>query len=422
MTSVRYIAIFIIFIVYHSSVQSQEGSGKFCIDAEPLCGSGLFFYPNTSGFNLAENGPDYGCLFLALNPAWFYFQIDQPGDIQLQIEQSTVLGNIPDLDVDFILFGPFTDPRSPCISDLNADKIKDCSFEVDFVEYVNLANTIAGEYYLLLITNFSLDSGFITVTQTAGEATTNCILVEEPIVMESQACTDVIQTLNASTANATHYQWYQEDDEGNFIEIYSEGTAFLDVSHEGIYKAEALNASNVVIEHYQFNFSFLDSSPLEINAEVVSNTFIEENNIEVTILDDSNDIYDYSIDDGPWQQESIFNNVSMGEHQISVMNSTGCRIGSTRITVMDYPLYFTPNGDGFNDTWAITGQDDLQATVAIFDRYGKLIKQILPNSSGWDGTYNGTQMPTSDYWFIVSYIEPRDGLRKQFQAHFTLKR
>ncbi|MEQ3665458.1 T9SS type B sorting domain-containing protein, partial [Olleya sp.] len=60
----------------------------------------------------------------------------------------------------------------------------------------------------------------------------------------------------------------------------------------------------------------------------------------------------------------------------------------------------------------------------IFDRYGKLLKQLSPSGLGWDGTYNGNPMPTSDYWFTVEYREPNDtsNTRKQFKAHFTLKR
>ncbi|MDG5492884.1 T9SS type B sorting domain-containing protein, partial [Psychroserpens sp. SPM9] len=40
----------------------------------------------------------------------------------------------------------------------------------------------------------------------------------------------------------------------------------------------------------------------------------------------------------------------------------------------------------------------------------------------WNGTYNGNPMPTSDYWFVVEYNEPNTGSRKEFKAHFTLKR
>jgi len=93
--------------------------------------------------------------------------------------------------------------------------------------------------------------------------------------------------------------------------------------------------------------------------------------------------------------------------------------------IMDYPLYFTPNGDGYNDTWNIYGiANQPDATIYIFDRFGKLLKQISPSGQGWDGTYNGNPMPTSDYWFTVEYREPNSGSneKKQFQAHFTLKR
>ncbi|NRD21237.1 T9SS type B sorting domain-containing protein, partial [Winogradskyella eckloniae] len=85
------------------------------------------------------------------------------------------------------------------------------------------------------------------------------------------------------------------------------------------------------------------------------------------------------------------------------------------------PLYFTPNGDGFNETWNIAGIGS-NAKIYIFDRYGKLLKQLSPDGSGWDGTFNGNKMPTSDYWFTVEYDEPGTDIRKEFKAHFTLKR
>ena len=93
---------------------------------------------------------------------------------------------------------------------------------------------------------------------------------------------------------------------------------------------------------------------------------------------------------------------------------------------MDYPHYFTPNGDGYNETWQIYGiSDQPDAVIYIFDRYGKLIKQLSPMGEGWDGTYNGNPLPTSDYWFTVEYREPgtsQETAKKQFRAHFTLKR
>ncbi|HZW62389.1 MAG TPA: T9SS type B sorting domain-containing protein, partial [Flavobacteriaceae bacterium] len=62
------------------------------------------------------------------------------------------------------------------------------------------------------------------------------------------------------------------------------------------------------------------------------------------------------------------------------------------------------------------------AKIYIFDRYGKLLKQLSPTGSGWDGMYNGEPLPSSDYWFTVEYYEPEGTTKKQFSAHFTLKR
>ncbi|PZW39507.1 gliding motility-associated-like protein, partial [Mesonia algae] len=84
--------------------------------------------------------------------------------------------------------------------------------------------------------------------------------------------------------------------------------------------------------------------------------------------------------------------------------------------------FFTPNEDGYNDRWNIQGiSNQLDAKIYIFDRYGKLLKQLSPSSEGWDGTYNGNPMPSNDYWFRVEYTDT-DDKRKEFKANFTLKR
>jgi gliding motility-associated-like protein len=92
------------------------------------------------------------------------------------------------------------------------------------------------------------------------------------------------------------------------------------------------------------------------------------------------------------------------------------------VQVIDYPRYFTPNGDGFHETWNVTGLQNFDAItkIYIFDRYGKLLKQLSASGDGWDGTYNGQPLPSTDYWFTVDY--PENGVMKQFKAHFSLKR
>ncbi|NMH27003.1 T9SS type B sorting domain-containing protein, partial [Flavobacterium silvaticum] len=91
------------------------------------------------------------------------------------------------------------------------------------------------------------------------------------------------------------------------------------------------------------------------------------------------------------------------------------------VFIIDYPHYFTPNGDGIHDTWNISWPPSQESPqVFIFDRYGKLMKQIHAPGDGWNGTYNGHLMPSTDYWFKVIYRE--NGVEKEFKAHFAMKR
>ena len=158
---------------------------------------------------------------------------------------------------------------------------------------------------------------------------------------------------------------------------------------------------------------------------VVTNAFSNLQTITVTV--DGYGDYLYSLDGGPRQISNVFENVPFGVHTVTVWDNKGGVANScdpfeiSGVQIIDYPQYFTPNGDGINDTWNIVGlSTEVNAKIYIFDRQGKLIKQISPSSVGWDGTYNGSLMPSTDYWFSVDY--PEAGVMKQFKAHFSLKR
>nr|WP_288837215.1 T9SS type B sorting domain-containing protein [uncultured Flavobacterium sp.] len=154
----------------------------------------------------------------------------------------------------------------------------------------------------------------------------------------------------------------------------------------------------------------------------VTEAFAENQKVTVTAINPGGD-YLYQLDDGPFQSSNVFEYVASGTHSITVADQTGCSapITKTDVMVVNYPKYFTPNNDGYNDSWNISElSSQPYAYIRIFDRYGKFLKQISPNGTGWNGTYNGYYMPADDYWFVIHYLE--NNIVKEFKSHFSLKR
>ena len=163
----------------------------------------------------------------------------------------------------------------------------------------------------------------------------------------------------------------------------------------------------------------LSSPPTTFSAQVISNAFAQDHQIQADAS--GLGVYFFQLDDGPLQQSGLFTNVTPGDHIVTIVDQNGCGSVSIPVGVIDYPLFFTPNQDGYHDTWNIIGiASNPTAKIYIYDRFGKLLKQLSPLGPGWDGTYNGNPMPSSDYWFQVIYEE--EGIEKEFRGHFSLKR
>ena len=135
--------------------------------------------------------------------------------------------------------------------------------------------------------------------------------------------------------------------------------------------------------------------------------------------------FEYALNDGPYQSSPVFEGVPPGSHRLQMRDVWGCGTLTETITVVGYNTFFTPNGDGYQDLWQISGLEQLtDPVVYIFDRYGKMIKQLDDTSAGWDGTFNGRPLPATDYWFRLEY-EDQDGQRinaRYLRTHFSLKR
>ena len=238
--------------------------------------------------------------------------------------------------------------------------------------------------------------------------------------------TDVLLSgivLDAGMPNPANYT-YQWSLNGAAITGATQPTLVVDTVAPGTYSVVVTSTTALGCESEPAAFEVIRSGPpvLVGTGYTVTGAFSDNQTITVHVEGYGN--YLYALDNGPWQSSNVFTGVIAGPHTVQVMdgNNTSCGdVAIPVIKVIDYPPYFTPNGDGIHDTWNIIGLEDEPSTkIYIFDRYGKLLKQISPSSPGWDGTYNGHTMPSTDYWFLVEY--PEAGTVKEFRAHFSLKR
>ncbi len=196
----------------------------------------------------------------------------------------------------------------------------------------------------------------------------------------------------------------------------------ITVTQAGTYTVSVLNASgsqNCITER---SVTVVFSSPPVIT------------DIEISYQDDSNFVevfvdrvgnFEYQLDSNPPQIDSMFNNLSPGEHTLTVIDVNGCGSFSEDIVIVGFPKFFTPNGDGTNDFWTVGGMSVLDNPVVhIYDRFGKLLYQLKENDPGWNGTFNGELLPATDYWFKLTYTNT-DGTTveaKYINSHFSIKR
>jgi len=164
-------------------------------------------------------------------------------------------------------------------------------------------------------------------------------------------------------------------------------------------------------------FTVTSSEIATITGVTVNDFAGTENSILLTYTGVGN--YEFSLDGSYFQDSPLFTGIAPGNYLTYARDKNGCGLSTPyQIYVLDYPRFFTPNGDGYNDVWKIKNLDLFpKAVITIFNRYGKLLKQINGNSAGWNGKFNNSDLPADDYWFSLNFS---DG--KIIKGHFSLKR
>jgi len=196
----------------------------------------------------------------------------------------------------------------------------------------------------------------------------------------------------------------------------AKNTQTINVLQPGDYWVNVTEKHGPLICNSTKKFNIFLSNPATITKIDTKDWSHVENTISVfqTGLGD----YEYSLDNITYQDSNTFTNLLNGEYNVYVRDKFGCGITREKAYLLMYPKFFTPNGDGHNDTWKIKLSElETGLSIKIFDRNGKLIKTLTNNIEDWDGSYNGNALPASDYWFVVTRANGTE-----HKGHFSLKR
>jgi len=287
-----------------------------CFGADPFCAptdNTPLVFDNVSDGSSAPPGIDYGCLGSQPDPVWFYLVVEETGDLNFEIVQSTQLdaNGFPDqnnglIDVDFIVWGPFTDPAEGCSNLLPSNQV-DCSFSFVSIEDMTIPDAVAGEVYVVLITNFNGSAGFISLGQTnigdPGSGTTNC-----DFIFTEYGCASEGVLLSSEVENGNAYQWFilddpesDPEDTSNYIPVddNGEGQDYLAIE-SGNYFVLSQAADNSFAEEF---FTVQLSETPELSFELEQNLCIgDELTLDATPTNSDNysDItYQWFDENGP---------------------------------------------------------------------------------------------------------------------------
>ncbi|MEL6916969.1 MAG: T9SS type B sorting domain-containing protein [Bacteroidota bacterium] len=241
-------------------------------------------------------------------------------------------------------------------------------------------------------------------------------------------CENALPATLSTDAIAETFRWTRTTQAGTVIEELSQ-TRDAEISEAGFYRLEAFNfadpnGNNIPCPAVQEFRVDVFPGPTITSIDVEG----QGDNLQFVVNVTGDGTYEYALNnmDGPYQSSNVFNNVSIGNNTVFVRDVSDNSCIVSELVEQDlisegFPNFFTPNGDGINDFWQFMPPPNALsidlAAIFIFNRFGQLIAQIDPSSQGWNGMFNGSPLPATDYWFKAIGVDNR-----QFSGHFTLKR
>ncbi|SDQ53443.1 T9SS type B sorting domain-containing protein [Flagellimonas zhangzhouensis] len=472
-------------LIVFFQLQVSAQNSPDCRTAIPVCADAPIMGTTDGGGDIDDFDPEVitqtGCLEkgsvssanIENNSAWYVFRAGTNGQIGFDIEALPVNPGGPiTAEWDFALYGPFDEDSGAnyctIIGDGSAQPIR-CNYEYNdtgftgigvnpvdgregapFVKasqntYDEWLNVTEGEIYYLYINNYNTnfddepEDFILTFTGSSvdedQDTALDCTLRDEFLGFDIVACEGdpdiVLSALNSPAGpNLNNITWTVDwDDDGTIDQVLATGATETEYTvsspDSGRYFVSIENSlgqiysDDVLITFY----GQPELDEVRIIDDLVSSDQTDPYNVEIVPVGDGD--YEYAINGGEFQDSPIFYDVPPGVNTVVINDKNGCGTSEpAEFLVVGYPKFFTPNGDGIYDTWNVLGVEQLtNPVIYIFDRYGKLLKQLDTNL-GWDGTFNGRDMPSSDYWFRLDYDKDEDGVivATQVRRHFSLVR
>ncbi len=193
--------LFVLLIITCSGLFAQgHGDHNTCEKAAPFCTGTLYSFPAGVNAGTGQTGPFYSCLVTRPNPAWYYMKVGNPGNLIIKMHSD------PPVDIDFCCWGPFT--SQDCCGLLTQPKVVDCSYSTSAFEQCQIPSGQTGQYYMLMITNYSNNPCDIVFQQTGGSGTTDCSILPPPCTSNSPVCSGQPLQLSAQALTGATYHWW----------------------------------------------------------------------------------------------------------------------------------------------------------------------------------------------------------------------
>ncbi|NAS30923.1 T9SS type B sorting domain-containing protein, partial [Flavobacteriaceae bacterium R38] len=341
----------------------------------------------------------------------FVFEMEIVAPTPVVATTTNVQGEVCAGDTDGFIEIDITGGTAPYSTRIVSTANNPLTFDPNFVQDQVLFTGLAGGFpYVVLVRDANGCETQLAVDLPEGITIDAEVRVETICNAETLPTNNVIVTMDASLENDVLYALDSNDDgalrlfDRNGFRGVAPGDHFVRVVH-----------ANGCEQRIDFTIDAVD--PLGLTARE------GQINEIVAVTTGGREDYEYffnGVSNG--SSPSFFVNQT-GTYEVRVVDANGCEaVATIFIEFIDIfiPNFFTPDGDGTNDTWSPRNTEPFPNILTqVFDRYNRLIAELRQGES-WIGTYNGTPLPSGDYWYVVKLNASNDG--REFVGNFTLYR